>query len=759
MADYDIRSIFEEMELELIRSMKRNLSRHMQWEKDEEMNWTMWQAEQLKTLEQFKRENEKIFGKKFSIINKEIEEFLKDTYEISGLEQEKAILNAIKDNKKFKDKYTKGLEGSFFQLNEDKMNALIKATTDDLPKAEHAMLRMVNDQYRKTIFKAEVMANSGAFTLQQSIDMATNDFLKAGINCIEYKNGRRVNIASYAEMCIRTATKRAALTAEGDVRNAYGIHTVRISKYGGCSETCLPWQGRVYVDDVWSGGTKEEAKEKNIPLLSEAMNGGLFHPNCKHRAATYFYDLKKEQGKLKDDGIENPTEEQEHRKNHLHIQQQKRIEQGSLDSKNIEQAKARKEEWIEKDKNLGFDDEFWAMYKKSRENKKQVVEIPKKVIPEKFIEANSIKEATEYMKVYSKYDKFDVDDSFKVSILNGFNESAYNVKKRYGKDLDIKGIERMPEARRDQAAYSPTSKKISLKNSSLTTLKKNAVKNYESDWNATDDVYGVFYHEIGHAVWEDLPGSAKLEVMTLYRDTMKSSYDEWIQLGGKSSMFRQDEVFGMKLSRYGSKNEKEFFSEAFSQIMSGVDTEISEKVDDILMRKYADKAHIVKLNINNDLKNTSEKIIKLAEQEEYALKQYISSESYKLNDKLRRGVELTDIDKQLVTDLNSALDKMPAYEGMVTRDLTFMYEDDINDFIETHKVGDIVSYEAFTSSTKNKIYSDGPDVRLIIKSKSGRDISKYNGKEAEVLFKTKCSFKILKQEEKDGIIILHMSEE
>uniref|UniRef100_UPI0020C4D426 hypothetical protein n=1 Tax=Salmonella enterica TaxID=28901 RepID=UPI0020C4D426 len=51
----DVRAIFEQMELELIASMKRNLSRHQKWEKDEGINWTMWQVEQLKTLEEFNR--------------------------------------------------------------------------------------------------------------------------------------------------------------------------------------------------------------------------------------------------------------------------------------------------------------------------------------------------------------------------------------------------------------------------------------------------------------------------------------------------------------------------------------------------------------------------------------------------------------------------------------------------------------------------------------------------------------------------------
>ncbi len=102
------------------------------------------------------------------------------------------------------------------------------------------------------------MLLSNYLTSKQAIDEATKDFLSSGINCVRYKNGRQVNIASYSEMAIRTANKRAMLVSEGDVRKTFGIHTVRISKHGACSETCLPWQGKVYMDDVWSGGTKKK---------------------------------------------------------------------------------------------------------------------------------------------------------------------------------------------------------------------------------------------------------------------------------------------------------------------------------------------------------------------------------------------------------------------------------------------------------------------------------------------------------------------
>ena len=70
MSDYNIRSAFERIENELIASMIRNMKRHREWEDDEGFNWEQWQALQLKNLEEYKRRNPKIFGKKFREINK-----------------------------------------------------------------------------------------------------------------------------------------------------------------------------------------------------------------------------------------------------------------------------------------------------------------------------------------------------------------------------------------------------------------------------------------------------------------------------------------------------------------------------------------------------------------------------------------------------------------------------------------------------------------------------------------------------------------
>ncbi|MDD2956768.1 MAG: hypothetical protein PHD67_10745 [Oscillospiraceae bacterium] len=74
----------------------------------------------------------------------------------------------------------------------------------------------------------------------------------------------------------------------------FRIDTVLISQYGACSPTCLPWQGRVYIDDVWGefggetyGAVGKSADGDFYPLLSVALEHGLFHPNCRHTAMTY----------------------------------------------------------------------------------------------------------------------------------------------------------------------------------------------------------------------------------------------------------------------------------------------------------------------------------------------------------------------------------------------------------------------------------------------------------------------------------------
>lgn len=284
MADYDISKAFETIENELIDSMMRNFKHHRAEEEKEGYNWSQWQSEQLKSLEQYRRTNQKKYGKQFSTLNKKIEEMLKTAMADGNAKQEAEILKAIKKGFKV-GKVGPSATGEFFKVNDRKLDALINATKRDMEKAETAILRMSNDKYRKAIFNAQVYANSGAGTYEKAVDMAVKDMLQAGLNCVEYRNGARHTLSDYADMAIRTANKRAYLYGEGQKRQEWGISLVVVnSRQGGCPD-CAQYIGRVFIDDVYSGGSKADG---NYPLLSEAIAGGLFHPRCKDSTSTYY---------------------------------------------------------------------------------------------------------------------------------------------------------------------------------------------------------------------------------------------------------------------------------------------------------------------------------------------------------------------------------------------------------------------------------------------------------------------------------------
>lgn len=335
MADYDIAAAFEAIENELIDSMMKNFARHRAEENKEGYLWSQWQAEQLKSLEQYRRQNAKHFTATFTQLNGKVAEMLRRTRADGSAAQETDILQAIQSGfKGYATALTNSPSAAFFKLNDRKLNALIKATTGDLKRAETAILRLSNDRYRQAIFNAQVYANTGAATYEKAVDMACRDMLRAGLNCVEYKNGARHTLSDYAHMAIRTANKRAYLYGEGQKRQQWGISTVVVNgRHGGCP-LCAPYIGKVFIDDVYSGGTKADG---DYPLLSEAIKNGLFHPNCKDSTSTYYEGITTLQPVTEEEQAEMERREQlEQRQSYYENQAKKnrRIAEYSLDADN-----------------------------------------------------------------------------------------------------------------------------------------------------------------------------------------------------------------------------------------------------------------------------------------------------------------------------------------------------------------------------------------------------------------------------------------
>lgn len=346
MSDYNIREAFEKIEDELIDSMMRNFSRHRAEETKEGYNWTQWQAEQLKSLEEYRKHNAKKFGKRFKTINSKVEEMIRTAKADGNASQEAEILEAVKDGFKAPKKPSAHSTAEFFKVNDRKLDALIKSTTDDLKRAETAVLRMSNDKYRKAIFNAQVAMNTGAVTYEKAVDMACKDMLNAGLNCVEYKNGARHTLSDYADMAVKTANKRAYLRGEGEKRAEWGVSLVVVnSRQGGCPD-CAKYIGRVFIDDVYSNGKKSDG---NYPLLSTAIKNGLFHPRCKDSTSTYYPELDDLDAPLSEDEIKELDRQRGIEEKQQYAQRQAerfdRRAEYSLDEDNKRIAQTRADEW------------------------------------------------------------------------------------------------------------------------------------------------------------------------------------------------------------------------------------------------------------------------------------------------------------------------------------------------------------------------------------------------------------------------------
>lgn len=344
--DYDISKAFEKIENELISSMIRNFKNHRVEEDKNNFCWTQWQAEQLKSLEEYRKHNAKKFGKRFKTINGKVEEMIRTAKADGNASQEAEILEAVKDGFKAPKKPSAHSTAEFFKVNDRKLDALIKSTTDDLKRAETAVLRMSNDKYRKAIFNAQVAMNTGAVTYEKAVDMACKDMLNAGLNCVEYKNGARHTLSDYADMAVKTANKRAYLRGEGEKRAEWGVSLVVVnSRQGGCPD-CAKYIGKVFIDDVYSNGKKSDG---NYPLLSTAIKNGLFHPRCKDSTSTYYPELDDLDAPLSEDEIKELDRQRGIEEKQQYAQRQAerfdRRAEYSLDKDNKRIAQTRADEW------------------------------------------------------------------------------------------------------------------------------------------------------------------------------------------------------------------------------------------------------------------------------------------------------------------------------------------------------------------------------------------------------------------------------
>lgn len=353
----DIARIFEEIELRLIASLKRNLSRHKAEEEKEGFEWSAWQAEKLNNIDNFRKENAQIADEYVDVIDDETRQLMTDQFHEGEHTAEQSVIDVSESGVNVPDVPAQPQppevptaipDDHFFGVNKPKMDKLMEDVTTLEKTALTAAVRNMDDVYRTTLNKVQLMMGTGSITLNEAIDLATRDFLDKGINCIVYADGRRVNIADYVRMALRTTSTRATLQGAAKRFGELGYDTVLISQYGGCSETCEPYQGKVYIDDVftiWNGERSGDFGKSNycdkwFMLLSVAIRGGMFHPNCRHTMGQYIEGLTKIPQPIPAEKIREQRElEEKQRAMERKIRALKRKVEGTQDEKKVKEYK------------------------------------------------------------------------------------------------------------------------------------------------------------------------------------------------------------------------------------------------------------------------------------------------------------------------------------------------------------------------------------------------------------------------------------
>lgn len=134
---------------------------------------------------------------------------------------------------------------------------------------------------------------------------------------------------------------------------------------------------------------------------------------------------------------------------------------------------------------------------------------------------------------------------------------------------------------------------------------------------------------------------------------------------------------------------------------------------------------------------------KLTTAEEGAIIRYKGPDSYVLNDALRNEIPLNSQQQQMVTQLDNAIKKLPKY-----RDDKPLYRSYNKGVFDVRSYAAKIVKEGYAQeenyfSTSKEVYDPNDDFRIIIlQSKSGADLNKYDNGEKEVLFKRNTKFNV-----------------
>lgn len=225
------------------------------------------------------------------VTNLQISKHLSKALRISQKEAEKIISKSVyksleSDNLIFEEAFEKGLidNFSFDKLRfKDIILEGIVTTASDLTNICNSTVVTAQSKFTQALNNVYLQVSSGAFTMDQAVDMTVSKLAKEGLGVIEYKSGVRRQLDTAVRTAVRSSINKTALKAQEQNLNDFECNLVEVTSHMGARPSHAEWQGKIY----W-----RLHKYKNYSNFEEATQygkgEGLGGWNCRHSFYPFF---------------------------------------------------------------------------------------------------------------------------------------------------------------------------------------------------------------------------------------------------------------------------------------------------------------------------------------------------------------------------------------------------------------------------------------------------------------------------------------
>ncbi|WP_128977276.1 phage minor capsid protein [Streptomyces roseicoloratus] len=235
--------------------------------------------------------------------------------------------------------------------NASAVDRLAASLAEDTRPLYTRITRAIVDIYQRIVARVSGTQLLTGMTRRQASQRALDEFAAAGVTGFVDSAGRRWDMASYAEMAVRSVTARAAIDGHVDALAEIRVGYVIVSDAPLECPLCRPWEGEILTLGPETGphtvrlehaiqptGLRAAVRPPETVVvhaagsLVEARAAGLFHPNCRHSLGAYLPGVTTRPPHHATPGT-TYADTQRQRQIERHIRRWKRVQAAAMDDK------------------------------------------------------------------------------------------------------------------------------------------------------------------------------------------------------------------------------------------------------------------------------------------------------------------------------------------------------------------------------------------------------------------------------------------